>query len=162
MYRCPTCYDPSCLSYCISYRHACLCKHHTLHQCIEGVYWWQVGCYGNVLIPPRCLDVHSNSSKWHVSVKTGHHTSGEGHISQIALTVITTRIGCRERVIRHVNIYYSSLSQSAVCIPLVVLGVPLVVHRRITKLNINKTNKHTKMNENILSTEGTKMKRDKN
>lgn len=65
-------------------------KHRTLHKRVEGVYRWQVGCDGNVLVPPWCLNVHSNSPWWHVAVEIGYHAGGEGHIRQTALAVIAT------------------------------------------------------------------------
>lgn len=61
----------------------------TLHQRVERVHRRQVGCYGNVLIPPRCLDVHGDGPGRHVVVETGDHPSGEGHVGQAALAVIT-------------------------------------------------------------------------
>lgn len=84
-------------------------NHLTLHQSVEGVYWWQVGCYGNVLIPPWCLNVHSNSPWRHVAVEIGHYAGGEGHISQTTLAVIATRTGCREEEWRHISCHYFNL-----------------------------------------------------
>lgn len=65
--------------------------HRTLHQHVEGIHRGQVGCYGNILIPPRCLDVHGDSPRRHVVVETGDHPSGEGHVRQTALAVVTAR-----------------------------------------------------------------------
>lgn len=84
-------------------------KHLTLHQSVEGVYWWQVGCYGNILIPSWCLNVHSNSPWRHVTVEIGHYAGGEGHISQTTLAVIATRTGCREEEWRHISCHYFNL-----------------------------------------------------
>lgn len=61
----------------------------TLHQRVKWIHWWQVGCYGNILIPPRCLDVHGNGPRWHVVVETGDHPSRKGHVRQTALAVVT-------------------------------------------------------------------------